>query len=187
MRTRRLFFGCLAVAVVLVGIPAFFVGVVWWGFHLEHLESERHKQEWWNKAFAEAKSGRADALIYDFELLPMLALDADCIANVTLITFTMVDLANPHIGETAKMVNVKEIVFYDCRNVSNALEALAGMESIESLYFETGHISDDDIRKLTRLPNLRKVHFEHVMDGRQCKLARDLLPKANVEVPNEED
>src|SRR5262245_1768229 len=97
MRIHRLFWGCLAVVVVLVGLPACFVGVVWWGFHVEYLESERARKGYRDEAFAAAKSGCADALIHDFELLSMLASDSDCLANVNNITFSMVDLNDPRI------------------------------------------------------------------------------------------
>jgi hypothetical protein len=78
---------------------------------------------------------------------------------------------------------VKRIVFYSCGGADDLLHAMKGMPSVEDLYFEVSGLSDDGVRVLGTFPNLKKVHFEQVIDREREKLLRDTLPGVEVEIP----
>jgi hypothetical protein len=110
----------------------------------------------------------------------MLADDPDCVRNVTSLRFSMSDLSDFRFKRTRDFHQLRGIIFYDCRNTDNVLEAISGMPTIITVYFEVSDVTEEGIRLLATLPNLKEVEFEQVMPPGEIGLLRKLLP--NVEL-----
>lgn len=130
--------------------------------------------------FEKVKHGNSTPWVLDAELLSMLADDPDCVRNVTSLQFSMSDLSDSRFRRTREFHQLRGINFYDCRNTDNVLEAVNGMPTIITVYFEVSVVTEDGIRLLATLPNLKKVQFEQIMPPSEVGLLRKLLP--NVEL-----
>lgn len=130
--------------------------------------------------FEKVKHGESTPWVMDAELLSMLADDPECVRNVTSLQFSMSDLSDSRFKRTREFHQLRGINFYDCRNTDNVLEAVNGMPTIITVYFEVSDVNEESIRLLATLPNLKKVQFEQIMPPGEIELLRKLLP--NVEL-----
>ena len=143
----------------------------------------RRRAEWRQKAFDEAKNDvRAQVVVMDPLLLPMLSSDADCVANTEDLVFSMVDIQPEDAEHVARLTNIKRLGFYDSRGADVVLQHARDLP-IESLYFEMAHLSPDSLRSLSNFPKLTKVHFEHVMDPDEIAILKTLRSDIAVEIP----
>ncbi len=63
--------------------------------------------------FLVVKQGRDTALVFDSGLLPLLAGDATCIANLAELHFAMTQVDAKQARSVAKLSNLKRLYFYD--------------------------------------------------------------------------
>lgn len=146
-------------------------------------ELERLQQRLRDEQFARIKSGDSQATVYGPELILMLTSDAQCIKNVTSVYFFMTDLSDARYSSTRRLVNVREIGFYDCTSADIVLAAIAGMPSIESLSFEGTGVSNSGIHSFATFPNLRIIRFEQVMEQRTIDLVKKTVPRVKIVAP----
>jgi hypothetical protein len=172
---------------ILVSIAAVALGVasseIYYSGSVHKAEFVRRQQERRLEAVADVKAGRSQVLIYDVEMIEMLADDPQCIANVTSVVFVMADLSDAKFYRLKELRNVEEIGFYDCRNADNVLSVAKEMDSVQELFFEVTKISEQSIQSLAGFPNLKKVHFEQIVPDETIAKLNTLLPNANVETP----
>lgn len=151
-------------------------------YQLHQAELARDQQRRNREAFAEVKSGQSEVSIHSPDLVAMLVGDEDCIRNLTTVYFFSADLNDPRFAEVSKLTNVSDIWIYDCSGVEGFLNSIKGMPSIETLSFESIRLTDGLSEKLTSFPNLKKVHFEQELDGKDIDTLRRLVPNATIEV-----
>jgi hypothetical protein len=133
--------------------------------------------------FEAVKNGRTQAGVSDVILLEMLANDPQCVENITSIWFTMADLGDSRFVRLREFKNAKEIGFYDCDNADNIVDIAKDMDAVESLYFEVTQISPLSRQKLALFRNLKKVHFEQIVEDGVIDELEKLLPNVDVEAP----
>lgn len=178
-RSSRSCLTCLAVLVLLaIALP---LGISYLR-EQSRLAVERRQAEWRQKWFDDVKNGDAQVSVMDPLLLPMLANDADCVANLEYLHFAMVDIKPEDAKHVARLTNVKKIGFYDTRGADSVLKHARDLP-IESLFFEIARLSGDSLRSLSDFPKLTKVHFEHVMYPDEIAILKTLRSDIAVEVP----
>jgi len=142
------------------------------------LELTREKRR--SEFFTEVKAGQNYVSVDDTELVRRLANDTECIKNLHTINFSMTDLGDQSFQSVKKLVNVREIVIYDCRNTDRFLQSIAGMPSVESIYFESIDINDDLLQQLKSFPNLKKVEFIQTLNQHQIATLKAAAPNAEI-------
>ena len=148
-----------------------------------HAELERSRQKWRLVTVESVRNGRTQAGVSDVLLLEMLANDPQCVDTITSVWFHMADLVDPRFGRLREFKNAKEIGFYDCENADNIIDIAKEMDTVESLYFEVTRISPQSRQNLAQFRNLKKVHFEQIVDDGVIDELNKLLPNVNVEAP----
>lgn len=146
------------------------------------LNLERQRSEWRRKWRDDVKNGNTQATVMDSLLLPMLAKDPECVANVRSLYFSMVNIAPEDAENVASLTNVKDIGFYDTSGADIVLKHARDLP-IESLFIEGSHVSHDSLRALSEFPMLKKVHFDQVMDPDEIAILKALPSGISVEVP----
>ena len=112
--------GC-AISFAITGAVAASLALVVWYVIREHDAAEvRRRAQWREHEFNRIKygtDGNARAMIMDGELLAMLADDPDCVSHVTTLDFTMTTVTPEAAEHVARMKNVREITFYDTKEL----------------------------------------------------------------------
>ena len=174
--------GCL---VSLVASSAF-VGLLVVGIpylrEQQRLSFERQKSEWRQDAFDRVKNGDHRVSIMDSKLLPMLAHDADCIANLKELNFSMTEITADDARFVSQLMNVQTLFFYDTHGADLVLENARDLP-ITKMGFEMDRLSKDSLRGLSDFPGLTDVHFEHVMFPNEIAILETLPPRITVHVP----
>ncbi|MHB8974943.1 MAG: hypothetical protein ACYC3X_31630, partial [Pirellulaceae bacterium] len=137
---------------------------------------EQRRDTMRQELFDKVKNGRNNPWVMDAELLSMLADDPECVTNVTSLQFSMSDLSDSRFKRTRDFRQLQGIAFYDCRNTDNVLESINGMPTILTVSFAATGYSDDGIRWLATLPNLKQIVFERVLPSDEIGFLRKLLP-----------
>ena len=143
---------------------------------------ERRQAEWRQKSFDDVKNGDTQVSVMDPMLLPMLAGDEDCVANLEHLHFSMVDIKPEDAIHVAHLTNVKDMGFYDTRGADFVLKHARALP-IKSMFFEMARLSADSLRSLSGFPNLTKVHFEQGMDPDEFAILKTLRSDIVVETP----
>lgn len=180
----RLGLGCLIAIAIAVAVVVGIAAMMSTAQKAARRDSERKMTEWRNEAFQKVKSGDdgSGVEVYrDPRLIEMLASDADCVANLTTLNLSMVDLNGPQTAAAVKLVNVKKILFYDCRGPESILTPMKGSGSIVEIGFDATLLSDDGVRLLAHFPNLKRVHFAWINEPAREKLLRDTLPGVEIQ------
>jgi hypothetical protein len=146
------------------------------------LNIERRRAQWRQKWFDDVKNGDTQAMVMDSELLPMLANDPECVANLESLYFSCVTIAPEDAKHVARLTNVKDIGFYDTSGADVILDHAGGLP-IESLFFECSPVSHDSLRALSEFSKLQKVHFEQGMSPDEIAILKELRPEIVVEIP----
>lgn len=175
--------GCQIIA---IGTVVFVAGLV--GFVVLYIKSEQAaaaRQRAASRAsiVASVKSGRSETHIWDLEVLPLLADDADCRANLTSVWFDMTfvdDPADPRLDRIGELTKLQTIGFYDCRDTDRILWAAKDLPALESLTFRGAAISERGTQALSAMPNLKNLDFQQIMSQPDIDRLRELLP--NVEI-----
>ena len=144
---------------------------------------ERQQAAWRQKWFSEVKNGKCHVVVSDMRLLPMLAADSDCVANLVDVTFSMVNIEPADAKDISRLSNVQSIGFYDTRGAEHVLEHARGLP-IEKLFFECASVPDDSLRRLSEFPGLKQVHFEQVMEPDEIAILKTLPPRISVQIPD---
>src|SRR5687767_1394359 len=130
-------------------------------------EHERQAQKRREKAVAALKDDPAtQTLVHDAELVAMIADDPDAVEKATTLVFSDVDFSDERFSRVAELVHLENLGVYSCKAPQKLLVRLQGVPSIRKIFFETSPISDEGVRLLGTLPNLRQIHFEQVMSDR---------------------
>jgi hypothetical protein len=177
--------GCLIAVLVAVAVIVAVGAMIASARKSSRLAFERKKVAWATERFEKVKAGddgSHTSVFLDPLLIEMLANDAECVANLTTLNLSSVDLNGPQTDAAEKLVNVKKVVFYDCDGAGRLLTALSGLESIKELSFDTTQLTDDDVPLLATFPNLRRVHFAWVNSPAREKLIRDTLPGVDIQI-----
>lgn len=170
---------CLTILILLaIGLP---LGISYLR-RQARLNLERQRAEWRQKCFDDVKNGDTQAMVMDSLLLPMLAQDPECVANVRSLYFSMVNIDSTVAQNVASLTNVEDIGFYDTSGADIVLRHARRLP-IESLFFEVSHVSHDSLRALSEFPKLKKVHFEQVMAPDEIAILKALPSGIVVEVP----
>lgn len=134
------------------------------------------------KTFAQAKAGSGAVLVSDSKLLPMLADDRDCRRQTTRLEFTSITVQAEDAGRVAELSNIDSLSFYCTRGTAAVLKAARELP-ITEVYFEMPDLEADEYWVLRDYQQLRKVHFEQVMDSTWIEEFRAALPGVEVETP----
>lgn len=130
--------------------------------------------------------GENVVVFLDSRLIEMLAADPKCVANLKTLRLDMADLSGPETAAASKLVNVRRISFYNCTAANNLIAVMQGSSAVEEIRFEVTSLSDDGVRLLGTFPNLRRVHFQQIVDAERVKLLRRSLPGVELELPDAE-
>ena len=98
----------------------------------------------------------------DLPLLEMLVDDVHCADNITSIWFFEASLGNSRFRRLSEFPRLREIGFYGCVE----MEGLLGpppLNVVESLSFESSHLSEQVLESMTLLPRLKRVHIEETL------------------------
>jgi hypothetical protein len=112
-----------------------------------------------NQPLERVRSGHNYAIIADTNLLTKLANDPVCIENLTDMTFSSVTLEAAHRQDLAKMVNLKAVGFYCCRNIDAIVPSLTELD-LDLLWFEIGDLSLQSLTLLGDEKPMREIAFE---------------------------
>ena len=150
--------GCLSCLVFLIA----FVVALPFGISFireqERLAHERWKAEKREECFSEVKNGAKLGFVFDPLLLPMLANDADCVANLEELYFTTGEIDSESAKHIARLANVKQIDVYEAGGVDFIVENARNLP-IESMCFESVRLSKESLRSLSDFPKLREVYL----------------------------
>jgi len=144
---------------------------------------ERQQAAWRQKWFSDVKNGNCNVVVSDMRLLPMLAADSDCVANLVDVTFAMVNIEPADAKHISRLSNVQSIGFYDTRGAEHVLEHARDLP-IQKLFFECAIVPGDCVRGLSEFPGLKQVRFEQVMDPDEIAILRTLPPTISVQIPD---
>ncbi|QEG40163.1 hypothetical protein [Roseimaritima ulvae] len=147
------------------------------------LSFERQKAEWRQEALDRVKNGDHRVSIMDPDLLPMLAHDADCVANLKELSFSMTEIAPDNARFVSQLKNVQSLYFYDTHGADIVLEHARDLP-ITKLGFEMDRLSKDSLSKLAEFPDLTDVHFEHVMFPNEVAILESLPERISVHIPH---
>lgn len=137
---------------------------------------------WREQSFNDVKNGDSHVLVTVPGLLPMLANDVDCVANLEIINFSN-EITPEDAEHVARLINVKQLSFYDARGADYVLEHAHNLP-IEELFFEVSGVSDESLRSLLDFPKLKKVQFEQMMSPDEIAILKQLRPEIEVEYPH---
>lgn len=134
------------------------------------------------ESFQQVKSGESEVTVFGApEILEMLSADPDCVRNLDSVFFFMCDLSDPRYEVLTRLTNVDDIGIYDCQGIDVFLSNIAGMDSLESIYFESIFIEGEMLKRLAAFPKLERVHFERRLDVPEVQQLRQSLPLATIE------
>lgn len=148
----------------------------------QRLHWERQNAERRQDVYERVKHGDTRAFIMDSKLLPMLARDADCVANLKELDFSMTEVALDDARYVAQLKNVETLFFYDTHGADLVLDNARDLP-ITKMGFEMARLSKDSLRKLSDFPDLTDVHFEHVMYPNEIAILETLPPRITVRIP----
>lgn len=157
-------------------------------FYIAHLRNQAQQQavrdraERRQKMFDRVKQGDSTASVFDSQLLPMLADDAECRLSVTGLEFGETEIDPVHAESVAQLENVTSISFY-CTRGTEAVLVAARQLPIESLYFEMPDLPIESYLMLSEFPKLKLVHIEHVVDDAWIERLKFELPGVSLEIP----
>jgi hypothetical protein len=171
---------CLTAAVVLGAFTTFGVRCL---HEHSRVALERQELEQRQELLNGVKGGRRTVIVRDTRLLPMLADDPACVANLAEMTFSMVNITAGDAAQVSRLINVRSMVFYDTRGADYVLEHARGLP-IERLFFEKARLSSDSLRSLSQFPRLKTVHFEYDVHPDEIAILRSLPPRITVETPH---
>jgi len=109
-RSSRNWLTCLAILALLAITLA--LGITYLR-EQSRLRLERQRAEWRQKRFNDVKNGGTQATVMDSLLLPMLANDPECVANVRSLYFSMVEIDPEEAENVVRLTNVNDIGFYE--------------------------------------------------------------------------
>lgn len=174
--------GRVAALVALLAFAALLVFGIPYLREQKRLAFERQQAEWRQEAFDRVKNGDHSALIMDTSLLPMLARDADCVANLKELNFSMTAITQENARFVSQLKNVQTLYFYDTVGADLVLEHARDLP-ITRMGFEMDRLSKDSLRELADFPDLTYLHFEHVMFPNEIAILETLPPRIEVHVP----
>lgn len=148
----------------------------------QRLSFERQRTQWRQGSFDRVKRGDQFALIMDSKLLPMLANDADCIANLSGLSFSMTQITDEDARFVSQLSNVQTLSFYDTRGADLVLENARDLP-ITQMGFDMSRLYKDSLRTLSQFPDLSKLHFGHVMYPSEIAILKTLPPRITVHIP----
>jgi hypothetical protein len=171
---------CLTTAVVFGILTPF-------GFRCLHehsrVASEREELKRRQEVLNDVKGGRRTVIVSDARLLPMLADDPACVANLAEMTFSMVNITAEDAEQVSRLINVRSMVFYDTRGADYVLEHARHLP-IERLFFEKARLSSDALSRLSQFRRLKTVHFEYDVYPDEIAILQSLPPDITVETPH---
>lgn len=174
--------GCLASLVALSAFVGLLVVGIAYLRQQQRLSFERQKAEWRQAAFDRVKNGDHRVSVMNSKLLPMLAHDADCIANLKELNFSMTEITPEDARLVSQLTNVQTLSFYDTQGADLVLENARDLP-ITKMRFEMDRLSKNSLRRLSEFPGLTDVHFEHVMFPNEIAILETLPPRITVHVP----
>lgn len=174
--------GCAAALVVMTAIAGLLVVGIPHLREQQRLSFERQKAEWRQQEFDRVKNGDHRAAIMDSKLLSMLARDADCIANLNELNFSMTQVTRDDAKFVSQFKNVQTLSFYDTHSAELILEHARDLP-ITEMRFEMARLSKDALRSLTDFPHLTKVRFGHVMYPNEIAVIKSLPERIAVHIP----
>ena len=148
----------------------------------QRLSFERQNAEWRQNAYQRVKHGDDQVSIMDSKLLPMLASDADCVANLKALYFSMSEIADGDARFVSQLSNVQTLSFYDCQGADLILKNARELP-ITRMGFKMSRLPKDSLRTLSEFPELSKVHFGHVMFPNEIAILESLPPRIVVDIP----
>jgi hypothetical protein len=149
-------------------------------------QAEAQEVEWVAKAVEEGQSSPQVSVSCQ-EVLPAIAADPKCCANIEKLYFMTFDLDfDPDFDYSPiKKLSRLEFMFFYCFDSDPVLRAASGMESIEALSFELCGSSPEGLKLLTTFPNLKKVSFTQAMSPEEIELIEETLPGVELVDPYE--
>ncbi|MEM6328904.1 MAG: hypothetical protein AAF790_01515 [Planctomycetota bacterium] len=175
--------GRTMVRVVAVALVAGWWFLLSWTARLSEGDFERQQAERRQAHFNQVKQGEDTAeIVMDAELLPLLAGDADCIANLKYLHFQMVGVAPEQAELVSRFSNLKEIHFYDTNGADLVLRSAHGLP-VESLSFMSTYLPVGALQGLPNFANLKTVRFETAVRPEQLEVLESLPDRITVEIP----
>lgn len=174
--------GCLVSLVVSMAFVGLLVIGIPFQREKQRLSFERQKAEWRQDAVERVKRGDQYALIMDSKLLPMLANDADCVANLNALSFSMMQMTDEDARFVSQLSNVETLSFYDTRGADLVLENARNLP-IMQMGFDMSRLPKDSLRTLSESPDLSTLHFGHVMYPSEIAILKTLQPRITVHIP----
>lgn len=105
------------------------------------------------------RSGENYAFIHDPELVPMLAADSACVANLEIIYLEPSDLSDTRYARLKDLSNVREVHCAYFPLVPKSLEFIAAMPSIERISFMNSGVSEEGVLNLAKIKGLKEITF----------------------------
>ena len=146
------------------------------------LAQELRSQEWQQKSIDAVKMGNPTAWVMDSKVLPMLANDSECKQIVTSLDFTSTEIDASDATAVGRLTNVTSMMFYCTTGTEHVLKAATDLP-ITDLYFEVPDLEAESYLMLKDFSNLKKVHFEHVMDSAWIERLKSELPGVDINSP----
>ena len=112
----------------------------------------------------------------------MLANDSECKQIVTSLDFTSTEIDVSDATAVGRLTNVTSMMFYCTTGTEHVLKAATDLP-ITDLYFEMPDLEAESYLMLKDFSNLKKVHFEHVMDSAWFERLKSELPGVDINSP----
>lgn len=173
---------------ILIAVAAVVALILFEISHQQRLEEERLAKivsKWAQKNYQELKrNGRTDTSINSPEHMLLVANDSECAQRLTYLHFDMTDLNASAFSLVQKFPNIRKLSFYDCEGITTLLGYAANMPSVTEIHFDYMRPSDELLKRLAAIPNLRRLFFNDADKG-ELEEFRRALPNVQVEIYSE--
>ena len=104
--------------------------------------------------------------------------------RLAYVHFDMTNLNASEFSLVQKLPNVKKMSFYNCDGITTLLGYAANMPSVTEIHFDYIRPSDELLKRLSSIPNLKKLIFNDADKG-DLDLFKRALPNVKVEIYDE--
>lgn len=133
-----------------------------------------------DEPLAEVRAGKSRVRVSRTDLLRALADDPVCVANLTAIDFSSVELDADDANSLEKLSNVNSIFFYCCHNADAVVPACVSLP-LEDVGFELTQIKPESIAAIGDIHTFKSIAFVKNLSEEEVAAIRSLPSHIDVE------
>jgi len=139
------------------------LGVLGRGWSLQR-QQERESKDRWDRQIAEVEAGKTTRIVWpEPRFLEGFVRDQpEVAAEITQVIFSVGRVSDERFGYLKQFPHLKAIAFDEVwEGADSFLERIAGMESITSLSFYQTGVTEEGVRAVASLPNLKRLRIDY--------------------------